>query len=156
MLTAKDGDVVKIDYVLTVEGKVYDTSLADVAVEHEIHQPGREYAPLVFNVGSNEVIRGLNSGIVGMNVGERKDIVVSPVEGYGYYDGTRVQTLPRSMIERSGVDITPGTRLIIRTHKGSMVGIVSELGEDEVTLDFNPDLCDKTLQFQVFLREILG
>jgi len=81
---------------------------------------------------------------------------VPPVEGYGHYDGTRVQTLPRRMIESKGVDVTPGTRLIIRTQKGSMVGVVSELGEDNVTLDFNPDLCDKTLQFQVFLREILG
>ena len=95
MLTAKDGDVVKIDYVLTVEGKVYDTSLVDVAMQHEIHQQGREYAPLVFNVGSNEVIRGLNRGIVGMNVGEKREIVVPPVEGYGHYDERGSRILPR-------------------------------------------------------------
>lgn len=154
-MVVKEGDLVKVDYVLSIDGNVYDTSMEDVAENIGKKKFGKDYSPLVFEVGSRKIIKGLNGGVLGMSVGEKKEFIVSPSEGYGFYDEKRVQTLPRSLVERGGVDVTPGTRLMLNLRSGRVVAVVTELTEDDVTLDMNPDLCGKTLNFQVHLREIL-
>jgi FKBP-type peptidyl-prolyl cis-trans isomerase 2 len=154
-MIANVGNKVKIDYVLEVDGKVYDTSFLDVAKNSGIFNVDRHYGPLVFEVGSPSIIKGLNEGLEGMYVHEEKEIVVSPINGYGFRDESRIQTLPRKLIEKEEVDLTPGTKLRITTQNGVSVAVVTELTEDEVTFDLNPDLCDKTLKFKVFLRDIL-
>lgn len=149
------GDKVKIDYILKVDGKVYDTSFLDVAKNSDIFNFDRNYEPLVFEVGSPSIIKGLNEGVQGMYVNEEKEIVVSPMNGYGFRDEKRVQTLPRKLIEKGDVDLTPGTKLRITTQNGVSIAVVTELTEEDVTFDLNPDLCNKTLKFKVYLRDIL-
>lgn len=154
-MEVKEGDRVKVDYVLSVGGNVYDTSVEGIALESGVHNAEREYRPLVFEVGSDEMIRGLSNGVLGMSVGEEKEIVVAPSEGYGFYNPDYVRKLPRGMVERQGVDVSPGTKLMINTVKGAMVAVVTSLDESGVTFDLNHDLCDKTLHFKLVLKEIL-
>lgn len=40
-------------------------------------------APLVFTVGQGEVIKGLDQGIVGMRVGDQRQLIIPPDLGYG-------------------------------------------------------------------------
>lgn len=65
----KKGDTISLDYTLTVDGQVVDTSV------------GKQ--PLEFVVGSGQVIPGFDKGVLDMNVGEEKTFSVSPEEGYG-------------------------------------------------------------------------
>ena len=65
----KKGDNISLDYTLTVDGQVVDSSV------------GKQ--PLTFVVGSGQVIPGFDKGVIGMNVGEEKTFTVSPEEGYG-------------------------------------------------------------------------
>jgi FKBP-type peptidyl-prolyl cis-trans isomerase len=68
--TANRGDRVRIHYVgYLSDGTVVDSSL------------GRE--AITFELGSGEVIRGWNEGILGMKVGGRRKLVVRPGLGYG-------------------------------------------------------------------------
>ena len=39
--------------------------------------------PFEFTLGAGQVIPGWDKGIVGMKVGEKKELVISPEEGYG-------------------------------------------------------------------------
>ena len=65
----KKGDNISLDYTLTVDGQVVDSSV------------GKQ--PLEFVVGSGQVIPGFDKGVLGMNVGQEKTFSVSPEEGYG-------------------------------------------------------------------------
>jgi len=69
----KKGDTVALDYTLTVDGQVVDSSI------------GKQ--PLEFTVGSGQVIPGFDKAVIGMNVGEEKTFTVSPEEGYGTSGG---------------------------------------------------------------------
>ena len=63
----KKGDNISLDYTLTVDGQVVDSSV------------GKQ--PLEFVVGSGQVIPGFDKGVLGMNVGQEKTFSVSPEEG---------------------------------------------------------------------------
>ena len=68
---AKSGDVVTIHYTGTLEnGTKFDSSL----------DRGQ---PFEFTLGVGQVIKGFDNGILGMKVGEKKRIVISPEDGYG-------------------------------------------------------------------------
>ena len=68
---AKSGDVVTIHYTGTLEnGTKFDSSL----------DRGQ---PFEFTLGVGQVIKGFDQGILGMKVGEKKKIVISPEDGYG-------------------------------------------------------------------------
>lgn len=69
--SAKNGDVVTIHYTGTLEnGAKFDSSL----------DRGQ---PFEFTLGVGQVIKGFDKGIMGMKIGEKKRIVISPEDGYG-------------------------------------------------------------------------
>jgi FKBP-type peptidyl-prolyl cis-trans isomerase len=71
---AKTGKSVTIHYSgMFVDGKVFDSSI-----------PRNE--PLQFTLGSGQVIKGLDQGIVGMRVGGKRIISIPPELGYGTSD----------------------------------------------------------------------
>lgn len=68
---AKNGDTVSVHYTGSLEnGTKFDSSLD-------------RGEPLEVALGSGRVIKGFNDGILGMKVGEKKRIVISPEDGYG-------------------------------------------------------------------------
>lgn len=75
----KVGDVITIHYTGTLENGVkFDSSL----------DRGQ---PFEFTLGVGQVIKGFDNGILGMKVGEKKKIVISPEDGYG---ATTVGSIP--------------------------------------------------------------
>jgi FKBP-type peptidyl-prolyl cis-trans isomerase len=72
---AKAGDHVFMNYTGRLEnGKVFDSNV-DPKFNH--------VEPFGFNLGAGEVIPGWDKGIVGMKVGEKKTLTISPEDGYG-------------------------------------------------------------------------
>jgi FKBP-type peptidyl-prolyl cis-trans isomerase 2 len=77
------GSVVSVDYTLTVDGKVVETSMQSAAEAAGLFQSGATYQPLQFQVGAGNMIKGFDDGVLGMKAGEKKTITVSPENGYG-------------------------------------------------------------------------
>lgn len=72
---AKSGDVVSMNYTgRLVDGTVFDSNV-DPKFKH--------VEPFVFTLGAGQVISGWDKGIVGMKVGEKKTLVISPEDAYG-------------------------------------------------------------------------
>jgi peptidylprolyl isomerase len=90
--TVKSGDTVSVDYILTTDGKVFDTSIESVAKENGIVKP--EYGPLNFTVGKGMVIKGFDEGVIGMKVGETKTLTIPPEKGYGPIDPKAIHAIP--------------------------------------------------------------
>jgi FKBP-type peptidyl-prolyl cis-trans isomerase 2 len=93
--TVKTGDKISVDYTGRLpDGKVFDTSIEDVAKENDLFTPGREYKPLEFTVGKGEVIKGFDEGVVGMKVGESKTLPIPPEKAYGTINPKAIQVIP--------------------------------------------------------------
>lgn len=94
--TARQGDVVEVEYTGKYQnGTVFDTSIEDTAKGVGLYSPLREYKPIIFTIGLNEVVLGLEEALVGMKVSEEKTITIPPEKGYGNWDADNVKEIPR-------------------------------------------------------------
>jgi peptidylprolyl isomerase len=138
MAKVHEGDAVSVHYTLTLDdGMVVDSS------------EGGE--PLSFTVGSGQLIPGFDEGVRGMEIGETREIVISPDQAYGDYREEMVLTLPRSAFPP---DATPaiGMAIELKTPAGDIhLFRIIEVEPEEVTLDGNHLLAGETLHFKIRL-----
>ena len=67
----RSGDTIKVHYVGTLQdGTVFDSSVA-------------KNSPFSFRIGQGRVIKGWDEGLMGMKVGEKRKLTISPEMGYG-------------------------------------------------------------------------
>ena len=68
-----------------IDGTAFDTSRASVVEETRLAeaQPDREYAPLIVEVGTEQVIEGAEDGLVGLEAGETTTLTIPPEKAYG-------------------------------------------------------------------------
>lgn len=136
-LTVSDDLIVSLDYTLHLDsGQVVDSS--------------SDGAPLEFLTGRGSIIPGLEQALLGMAVGEEKDVVVAPADGYGDHDPDAFQVVPRNAFPPD-LDLEVGRTLHMRDSSTQQVfqTIVREIRADDVVLDFNHPLSGKILHFSV-------
>jgi FKBP-type peptidyl-prolyl cis-trans isomerase SlyD len=135
-----DDLVVTIDYTLTVDDEILDSS--------------EDEGPLDYLHGHDNIIYGLEKELTGMRVGESKKVTVSPVEGYGEVDPEAIIELSRDEFPEN-VPLELGIELEITDHEGeTMFATIIEVGKDSVQLDTNHPLAGKTLHFDVTIKAI--
>jgi len=140
--TIHDGHVVTLGYTLTVDGKVIDTS------------EGEGNAPVVFIQGTEQIVPGLENALYGMSVGESKDVIVSPSEGYGDYDPEAFDDVPRSEFPPE-IPLEPGVVLHLRDKNDDVYETtVVSADKNTVRLTFNHPLAGKELYFAVTVLAI--
>ena len=148
----KEGDQVLVDYTGRLDdGTVFDTSVKDVAIENGVYNPSRDYQPLGFTVGAGQMIKGFDAGVVGMAVGEEKTLTIPPEDAYGVHREEMVQTVPVEELRAAGITPVIGEKL---TTSLGQVGIITNLTNTSVMIDFNHRLSGKTLIFDVKLVSI--
>ncbi len=129
------GSKVGLDYVLTVEGKVVDSSQAK--------------GPLEYTQGDGKLIPGLSRQLEGLKVGDEKTIEVKPEEAYGTPDPKAFRDVPLSNLP-AGMTPTVGTLLQSKDDTGQIyISRIAEVKKDSVLMNFNHPLAGKTLSFKV-------
>ena len=76
-MTAKAGDVVSMNYT----GKLADGTVFDSNTDPKFGH----VTPFEFTLGSGQVIPGWDKGIVGMKIGEKKQLEIPPEDAYGKF-----------------------------------------------------------------------
>jgi peptidylprolyl isomerase len=141
MKQVKKGDKVKVHYT----GRLLDGTQFDSSA-------GR--APLEFVVGEGQMIKGFDTGVEGMAIGEKKTLQISPNDAYGERDEERIIEFPLSNVPED-MKLSPGMQLTLRDQHGNPVPVtVAELKEDLVILDANHFLAGKDLVFDIEVVEI--
>ena len=140
-MQAKKGNKVKVHYTLKFDdGTVVESS------------EGR--MPIEFTLGNGEIIQGFENGIIGMNQGESKTIIIQAAEAYGAYDEKKVFEFSR---DRAPVGFDPQIGNMIRMHRPdgkSFIVSVIDITEKGFIMDANHPLSGKDLTFDLELMEI--
>jgi FKBP-type peptidyl-prolyl cis-trans isomerase SlyD len=135
-----DDVVVSIDYKLTVDGEVVDSTEGD--------------APLNFLQGHQNIIPGLERELAGMKIGDSKKVVVPPAEAYGEVDPDNIIDVPRSEFP-SEIPMEAGTELEVKNADGEILSaVINDVSGDTVKLDFNHPLAGKQLSFDVTIVDL--
>ena len=132
--TASKGKVISLEYTVTLEdGQLVDTNV------------GQD--PLTFTQGASQIISGVEAAVEGMEVGQTKQAIVSPTDGYGDRNPNAVHEVPKAKVPQ---EAKIGTMLHGKDANGRAIQpTVSAIKDDTVVLDFNHPLAGKTLHFDL-------
>ena len=135
----KNNDMATIHFTCSVEDRIIDNTY--------------DRDPLKIVIGSGNLVEGVEESMVGMNIGEKREIVISKENAFGDIDESLLQTLPLEKIPVGAVvgDIIEGS-----TEDGTNFQcILREIREDlTVLLDFNHPLAGNDLVFNIELIAI--
>ena len=141
MKEAQVGDLVSVHYTGKLNnGEVFDSS--------------KDRDPLEFTLGKEELMAGFEDGVVGMKPGESKSVTLEPENAFGDRREDLLLKLPKTEFPQN---ISPSVGLQLRLSNASgneMTVVVTEVGEDSVTLDGNHPLSGQTVTFDIKLLEI--
>jgi len=143
--SVQNGVVVSMEYTLKINGEVIDSS------------EGQD--PLEFLTGHGNIISGLEREMIGMKIGERKEVVVAPADGYGEYDDEAFLDVPGKQFP-SDMKVEEGLELTVRDDRGdARYARIESVEGETVRLNFNHPLAGDELHFNVKvvnLREPTG
>ena len=138
MQKAKTGDLVTVHYIGTLDnGRIFDQRDTD--------------QPLSLTLGAEEVFPALEKAIVGMTVGEVKNIHLAAEQAYGLRLDDNLLRVPRELFP-SEKELRIGQKLHVELGGNSQrVMRIRQVDEREVLLDGNHDLagCDLTFALQL-------
>ena len=140
-MIAKKGDKVKVQYEgsTTADGKVFDKSKPD--------------NPLEFTVGAGQMIKGFDRAVEGMKLNEEKTASFSCEEGYGKRDEKMLLKFKKDFF--GGKLPSKGQELTLQDQSGyPHRAVVTDVTEEEATLDLNHFLAGKDLTFKIKLVSI--
>lgn len=140
-LTISKGKLVALEYTLKLDK---DKTVLESNVGGK---------PLVYTHGTQQIIPGLEKALAGLKVGDTKEVVVPPAEGYGDPDPQAMQEIAKDQVPSEAQKV--GTRLQGTLPDGQPVfPLVAEVKDSTIVLDFNHPLAGETLHFDVKVVDI--
>jgi len=143
-MKVEKGNNVKVHYTGTLEdGQQFDSS----------RDRGET---LNFTVGTGQMIAGFDEAVMGMAIGEVKDVTLSPEKAYGERSEEALMPVSRQNFPEDFV-VEIGAMVQGSTAQGMPIQ-AQIVGEDEenIVLDMNHPLAGKSLNFNIELVEIEG
>lgn len=131
-------DIVSLTYTATFsDGELFDQTT--------------DQTPLLFTVGSGQVIQWLDEGVLGITVGETKTMTITPKKWYGkLYDPNNIQKVSQLIFDKLSIQPKNGTLQKL----GNIEGIVKWTEQDAsgnilVLFDINPRQTRDTLKYTI-------
>ncbi|MDR0438425.1 MAG: FKBP-type peptidyl-prolyl cis-trans isomerase [Bacteroidales bacterium] len=104
------GETITINYVgRFLDGTIFDTSLEDIAKEHDIYKSDRSYEPLSFQVGAGRIIPGMDYAVLGMKTGTKATLIIPSNMAYGSRAQGTIPAFSTLIFDIEIVDVTSGT-----------------------------------------------
>lgn len=139
-MVVEKGSKIKVDY----EGRFEDGEVFDASSKHG--------QPLEFVAGSGMVVSGFDNAVIGMDVGEEKEVTLKPEEAYGEVHEQAVQKVPKKNFPAEAKE---GMMVGVPMPNGQQIPAkIVKIGDDEVTLDMNHPMAGKTLVFKIKVVEV--
>ncbi len=139
-MTVKKGDTISLHYAIEMEnGDVFDSSVS------------RD--PIKFEIGSGRVIPGIEEGVIGMSIGDKKKVNISPEKGFGEHKGDLIQSAPKEVFKRH--EVKAGDIVDLRSQDGELAKArIVNVDKEQVTFDLNHPLAGKKFSVQIELVEV--
>src|SRR3569832_319567 len=132
--------VVALDYTLTdAAGGIID-------------KRGKE--PLYYLHGHSNIVVGLEEALEGKAPGDTLSVSIPPEKGYGTRDPKLVSKIPISRLPEGAGPPMRGQRYSIQMGNQTRNVTVTKVLINDIEIDANHSLCDKTLHFDIRVRQV--
>ncbi len=141
----ENGAFVALTYELTVDGQIVDKATAD--------------KPLEFIYGAGLLLPAFEKQIEGLQAGDSFSFKLEAPEAYGEKIQEAVIELPKSSFMMDGQInndmLTVGNHIPMMDNQGNqMVGVVKDVKDETVLMDFNHPMAGKELNFTGKIEEV--
>ena len=110
--------------------------------------------PVSFVMGDGSLLPGFERRLIGMRAGDEAEFRIPPEEGFGEPQDDNVQFIPRTDFDEDA-PLEPGMLFTFADAAGGEVpGMIAEVGDERVTVDFNHPLSGRTIHFKVRIAHV--
>jgi FKBP-type peptidyl-prolyl cis-trans isomerase SlpA len=134
MNLVKKSSRVTLHFELSLEdGQIVDSNFAQM--------------PASFVFGDGSLLPDFELALLGMSVGQEASYVMSPEKAFGAHNSSNLQRMPRSQF---AMDLEEGMVVSFADmKKNELPGVIADIEEKEVVVDFNHPLAGRSLTFRV-------
>jgi FKBP-type peptidyl-prolyl cis-trans isomerase SlpA len=133
-LPIDSGTTVTLHFSLTLEnGHIVDSNF--------------EASPATFTVGDGNLLPGFESPLMGLVDGDEREFSILPENAFGQHNPQNVQAVERNNFEDGELEL--GTMFSFQNGDGELPGVVVEVQDNEVMVDFNHPLAGQIILFTV-------
>jgi peptidylprolyl isomerase len=151
-MALEKGTLIFAEYAAKVKdtGEGIESTSEERAKELKIYDAQRKYGPRLVAVGEGWLISGLDNEVSKMDVGQNKEIELSPEKAFGTRDPTQMRMVPLRKFGEREHELEVGDSVEI----DNRVGVVRFIGSGRAQVDFNHRLAGKSIlyDFEVLSR----
>jgi len=144
-MSLEKGSLIFANYTARVKdtGEGIESTTESEAKKLNIYDAERKYEPRLVAVGEGWLIAGLDEEIQKMEVGQKKEIELSPEKAFGKRDPTQTRMVPLRKFGEKEHELEVGDSVEI----DNRVGIVRFIGSGRAQVDFNHRLAGKSIVY---------
>ena len=110
--------------------------------------------PATFTYGDGSLLPGVEAKLLGLSAGASETFTLAPEDAFGQRNPANIQRFPRSqfaadMVLEEGVVIS-----FADAARAELPGVVSEVSDESVMVDFNHPLAGRRLAFRVEILNV--
>ncbi len=137
----------------------YDLSVTDENQQKVLVEQAEADEPMVFLFGHSGLPEEFENQLDGKSVGDAFSFSLTPEQAYGDYDQQAVVEIPKQVFEIDGqLDdqmLQVGNYLPMADNEGNhMQAKVVEIGDEQITMDFNHPLAGMVMHFDGKIQEV--
>ena len=111
-----------------------------------------ESEPATFSVGDGNLLPGFESTLMGLVNGDERKFTIPPEQAFGQHNPQNVQVVERGNFDQEELEL--GAMFSFQNGDGELPGVIVDVDDNEVMIDFNHPLAGKNIIFQVKIIDI--
>ncbi|MFH1056530.1 MAG: peptidylprolyl isomerase [Candidatus Micrarchaeota archaeon] len=147
----KEGDFVELNFTGKVNGKVFETTIAEEAKKAGFYDEKRVFKPVLIVAGKKMIVPGLDEEVLNASEGNGfKSVSLSPEKAFGLKKPELLRLIPISKFKEQGIEVAPGLPLDI---DGMPARVVAVEG-GRVRVDFNHPLAGQNVEYSFKVEKV--
>ena len=148
-ITLQKNDFVVVEYTGKLpDGKIFDTTSEKIAKEAKIFSEKMKYEPAEICIGEQQVLPGLDTALMGKEVGKKYTVNLSPEQAFGKRDIKKIKMVPSATFMEHKVQPFPGLQIDV----DGEIGTVLRVAGGRILVNFNHPLAGKEVIYEVEVK----
>jgi FKBP-type peptidyl-prolyl cis-trans isomerase SlpA len=138
---------------ITIEQGTKVTMSFSLALENgEVIDSNFDSEPATFVLGDGNLLPGFEVPLQGLKAGDQAEFVIAPENAFGQRNPENIQQLARDNFGQESIAV--GDVFSFQNGDGELPGVVIEIGNELVKVDFNHPLAGRNIIFKVDIVEV--
>lgn len=138
---------------ITIEQGTKVTMSFSLALENgELIDSNFDTEPATFVLGDGNLLPGFEIPLQGLKAGDQGEFIIAPEHAFGQRNPENIQQLGRDNFDQESLNV--GDVFSFQNGEGELPGVVIEVGDNLVKVDFNHPLAGRNIIFKVDIIEV--